>query len=528
MLENSNSELEKQVYEKRVIEEELRKSYDELEDRVKARTAELEQANKNLREEIKKHEATQKVLKETEARLSGIVLSAMDAIITLDANQNIILFNAAAEKMFLCSANDAVGSPINKFIPERFNKAHTQHIQKFGKAGVTNRKMGALGDVSGVRGSGEEFPIEASISQVETSGQNFYTVILRDITDRKRAEQALRESEARFRTMADTAPVLIWMTDSNGQLNYFNKVWLAFKGRTMKEEIKAGKSEGIHPDDFNSSLENYSSSFNVRDEFQMEYRLKRYDGNYRWMLDTGIPRFTEDENFIGYIGSCIDITDRKQFEEQIHDSLKEKEILLKEIHHRVKNNLQIISSLLSLQSNYVKDQNTLEIFKESQNRVRSMALIHEKLYQKGDLSQVNFKEYVEDLVSSLYSTYRDKTKNINFSINIKELLINMDLAISLGLILNELISNALKYAFPNKPEGEINVIFRSDGKNNYILTISDNGIGLPKNFEFPGTETLGLQLVKSLVEQHDAEIEFNRNGGTEIKITFLHGNGLES
>jgi len=157
-----------------------------------------------------------------------------------------------------------------------------------------------------------------------------------------------------------------------------------------------------------------------------------------------------------------------------------------------------------------------------------MALIHEKLYQKGDLSQVNFKEYVEDLVSSLYSTYRDKTKNINFSINIKELLINMDLAISLGLILNELISNALKYAFPNKPEGEINVIFRSDGKNNYILTISDNGIGLPKNFEFPGTETLGLQLVKSLVEQHDAEIEFNRNGGTEIKITFLHGNGLES
>lgn len=205
--------------------------------------------------------------------------------------------------------------------------------------------------------------------------------------------------------------------------------------------------------------------------------------------------------------------------EKIESSLKEKEVLLKEIHHRVKNNLQIISSLLNLQSGYIKDKDSIEIFKESQNRVRSMALIHEKLYQSKDMSQIDFSEYVSELVSNLFSSYSLNSALITLHQNINDILLEIDIAINLGLIINELVSNAFKHAFPEGRKGNLYISIKKD-EHKYELIIEDDGIGFSSEIDFRKTESLGLQLIITLVEQIGGEIFLFSDNGTKFVIKF--------
>ncbi|AVH69563.1 sensor histidine kinase [Nostoc sp. 'Lobaria pulmonaria (5183) cyanobiont'] len=212
--------------------------------------------------------------------------------------------------------------------------------------------------------------------------------------------------------------------------------------------------------------------------------------------------------------------ERKQAEEQIKASLQEKEVLLKEIHHRVKNNLQIISSLLNLQAEYLKDNQALEVFKDSQNRIESMALIHEKLYQSQDLARINFADYIQDLVTNLFYSYNVNSSAITLKMNVEEVFLVIDAAIPCGLIINELISNSLKYAFTQTEGGEICIDFYPNKVNLYTLTISDNGVGFAQDFDFHNTESLGLRLVKGLTHQLKGNIDFSSNNGVKYKIIF--------
>ena len=220
----------------------------------------------------------------------------------------------------------------------------------------------------------------------------------------------------------------------------------------------------------------------------------------------------------GGVVTFTDITERKKSEKIIEDSLKEKDILLREIHHRVKNNMQIISSLLNLQSSYFHDNAAVDVFRESQNRIRSMALIHEKLYQTGNLAAVKLKDYVQDLATHLMNSYNLDPRNVKLSSDIDNVSLGIDTAISVGLIVNELLSNAFKYAFPNGTSGEIKILYKPDNENNSTLIIKDNGIGFPENINFKQTESLGLQLVNTLVDQLEGKIELYKKGGTEFKI----------
>jgi len=205
--------------------------------------------------------------------------------------------------------------------------------------------------------------------------------------------------------------------------------------------------------------------------------------------------------------------------ERIESALKEKEILLKEIHHRVKNNLQIISSLLNLQSGYIKDKDSIAIFKESQNRIRSMAIIHEKLYQSKDMSQIDFSEYVSELVSNLFSSYSLNSALIILHQNINNILLEIDLAINLGLIINEIVSNAFKHAFPSGSKGNLYISLKKN-EQKYELIIEDDGIGFSSEIDFRTTESLGLQLIITLVEQIGGEIFLFREKGTKFVIKF--------
>ncbi len=220
----------------------------------------------------------------------------------------------------------------------------------------------------------------------------------------------------------------------------------------------------------------------------------------------------------GGVVTFTDITERKKSEKIIEDSLMEKDILLREIHHRVKNNMQIISSLLNLQSSYFHDNAAVDVFRESQNRIRSMALIHEKLYQTGNLAAVKLRDYVQDLATHLMNSYSLDPRKVKLSSDIDNVSLGIDTAISVGLIVNELLSNAFKYAFPNGTSGEIKILYKPDNENNSTLIIKDNGIGFPENINFRQTESLGLQLVNTLVDQLEGKIELNKNGGTEFKI----------
>jgi len=218
------------------------------------------------------------------------------------------------------------------------------------------------------------------------------------------------------------------------------------------------------------------------------------------------------------------LDEMRRAEDQIKASLQEKEVLLKEIHHRVKNNLQVIYSLLRLQSAHIKDKHDLEIFKESRNRVMSMAFVHEKLYQSEDLAMIDFAEYSRKLATSLFHSYAAYPEIIALEINVEDVFLGIDNAIPCGLIINELVSNCLKHAFPKGKKGKIRVELRSDkdlhAGDKFTLTVSDDGIGFPKDLDFRNADTLGLQLVTTLVKQLKGTIELDRDGGTEFKITF--------
>ena len=220
-----------------------------------------------------------------------------------------------------------------------------------------------------------------------------------------------------------------------------------------------------------------------------------------------------------------EIAERKRAEEEIKASLKEKEVLLKEIHHRVKNDLQVVSSLLYLQSEHIKDEQSLATIRESQSRIKSMALVHEQLYQSKGLARVDFAEYIQNLATYLFRSYGVNPDAITLKINADDVSLGIDTAIPCGLIISELVSNSLKHAFPagkagGDRESEIRINLHADDDNKLTLIVSDNGVGLPRDLDFRNTESFGMHLVNTLTRQLEGTIELDRSGGTAFEITF--------
>ena len=331
----------------------------------------------------------------------------------------------------------------------------------------------------------------------------------------------LRESQEKFRSVADSAVDGIITTDNTGKIILFNPSLETMFGYRIGE-IK-GKHVTIlmperYKEQFIYKLEKFKStgSHEFDGKTFESIGLKKDGTEFPFEISIATWGLTENK----FTTSIIrDVSERKRNEKMLQNSLNEKEMLLKEIHHRVKNNLMIISSLLNLQSRYIEDEVSKNIFKESQNRTRSMALIHERLYQSTDLKRIDFGDYIRTLSNDLYNTYVLDRNLIKLNVEVGEIMLDIDISIPLGLIINELVTNCLKHAIPVGKSGEINIQFQTLD-NKYQLEVKDDGIGFPENIDYKNTDSLGLRLVTSLTEQIDGEIELNNMSGTSFKITF--------
>jgi PAS domain S-box-containing protein len=362
---------------------------------------------------------------------------------------------------------------------------------------------------------------EESIALLKMVGE-----ILGNTLERKRVEQALRVSEERYVRAINAGKVGIWEWNIQTNDIYVDpnlKAMLGYGDREFSNNFHDWLGF-IHPDDISSvKVEINAYLEGVIQKYEIEHRMLHKDGSNLWFLARGTVIRNENGEPCYIAGSNTDITDRKQTENKLKASLKEKEVLLKEIHHRVKNNLQVISSLLRLQAGYIKDEQALESFRDSQNRVRAMALIHENLYQSNDLARIQFSDYIQKLTNNLLRSY-GVNRDIKIHLNIDKILLRIDSAIPCGLIINELVSNSIKHAFIAGSQGKIYVDFLELGHSKYSLTVSDNGVGVPDDIELRRNQSLGLQLVWNLVEQLEGSIAFNTKLGILFKITFVEQN----
>lgn len=344
-----------------------------------------------------------------------------------------------------------------------------------------------------------------------------------EIYERRRVEESLRQSEERLRFALSAADMVAWdWNTSTDEISYSDNAHSAI-GLPSKTKINTATEffNLIYPEDRDRVLQElrFQCTSANRNLYSTEFRLVHPDGSIHWMANQGKVSYDSAGKVIRVSGILRDITKQKQIADQIQASLVEKEVLLKEIHHRVKNNLQIISSLLSLQSGYIEDQQTLEILKAGENRIASMALIHEQLYQSQDLAKIDFPDYIQNLVANLFSSYDVSSEKIILHSNIERILLSLDIAIPCGLIINELISNSLKHAFPNNKKGNI-YIKLSAIDDRYHLSIRDDGVGLPKNIDPNNTDSLGLQIVAALTQQLEGSLDIHSHNGTEFKIKF--------
>ncbi len=372
------------------------------------------------------------------------------------------------------------------------------------------------GSVRIVLSQGEHMP-------VKKDQPSWMVGTVQDITERKREEQALRQQAQVIDQIHDS----VVSTDLDDYITSWNKGAEKLYGYRAEEVLGKHISLVYLDRDRQLSQKQLIDPLLELEEGGLEVQRRRKSGEL-FDIHLSLSLLHDDKGTpIGRIGYSLDITERKRAEEQIKTSLREKEVLLQEVHHRVKNNLQVIVSLLNLQADRVTDRQAREMFTESRSRVRAIALMHETLYQSKDLSRIDFGEYSHTLAANLFASYGVDPEVISWRINVENGFLGVDTAIPCGLIVSELISNSLKYAFPAGKHGEICIDFRRDDGNKCILVVKDNGIGLPKEFDLRKLESLGLQLVCTLTDQLDGSLELDCTEGTEFRITFAAGRTTE-
>lgn len=494
----------------------------------------IQELNKNLeytvrqqQNEIKFRKKVEKELRESEERFRLITENSNDFISLLDENDIYIFTNPAFTRVLGYNVEEIVG----KKGPADFVYPEDRKLLK-------NSGSSSIIELRYLRKDGDYVWVESSSLKVNYHGKEVTIRISRDITERKRIENErvklysqLEAQRIRIDNLIANVPGVVWEAYGepyapDHKVDFISNYVEKLLGYSVGEWLSSPNFlyTILHPDDRDKAVEEAKANYAKKKGGIARFRWIAKNGSVIWVESQSTCICDEAGNVIGMRGVTMDITEQIKFEQQLSSSLKEKEILLKEIHHRVKNNMQVISSLLSLQAKTIPDKETQELFDESRNRIRSMALIHEKLYQSKDLFLIDFKSYVVDLLNNLMISYGFRSKNIHAEINIENITFDIDSAITMGLIINELASNAYKHAFKGRREGKIAVsVNKQNGS--FVLIVKDNGVGLPGNVDVKRSESLGLQLVETLIDQLHGKCEIINNGGTEVRIEFPEQGG---
>jgi len=342
-----------------------------------------------------------------------------------------------------------------------------------------------------------------------------------DVSELKRIERSLRESEALYRSIGESIDYGVWICAPDGRNTYASESFLNMVGITQEQCSDFGWGDVLHPDDAERTIAAWQECARTGGTWDIEHRFHGTDGQWHHVLARGVPVRNEQDEIISWAGINLDISQLKQAEENLKASLAEKEVLLKEVHHRVKNNLQVISSLISLQADSQSGEQLQGVLGDVRNRVRAMGLVHEKLYQADDLAQLDFAEYADSLLQNLWCAQDAAAEKVRLNLSMAPLKLPVDLAVHCGLILNELVSNAFKHAFPGGREGEISVALAHNSTTGIVcLQVRDNGVGLPEDLAWRQSGSLGLRLVQMLAGQLRGSVQTGPGPGTEFQVNF--------
>ena len=466
-----------------------------------------------------KRKQSEQALRESEEKFRLLAETSPNAIL-LCREERITYANPAASKLSGYSGEELARMNFWEFVHADFRELVLHR-------GLARQRRESVPIQYGCRivtKSGVDRWVLVSGAPMEYEGMPTSIVNLLDVTDAKQAEEALRESEERLRLALAASKHAFYDIDVRSGVAQLSPEFPLMLGYAPEEYIPTldNLRELMHPDDRERAFGAYESTVEgVSADFSAEYRHRTKTGGWKWLLSLGkVMAHDADGKALRLMGTVADISERKTTEEQIRASLAEKTILLKEVHHRVKNNLQIICSLLDLQSDSVLDEQSRRYFQESRDRIRSMAFAHEQLYRSRNLSSIDFVEYLENLATFLINSYASDPGLISLRINADTLSLGIDLSISCGLILNELISNALKHAFPDNREGIVTISLSSGPDGLTALSVADDGVGFPADVDFRNTQSLGLQLVNILVKQLHGRIELLKDVGSTFVIQF--------
>lgn len=468
---------------------------------------------------------TQKKLNEEALKSQVILNSANQLVWALDEKWNITLMNDVFKARSINNFNKVPELGENFFDYLRETSPQLIPQWRSAKEKLNNRTTCHFEvTVEDIHGSKEIEDVTVSPILDDEGNLKEIACISQNITYKRAAERKLKEQAAKINTIFNSSAMIIWSVDERMRLVSFNEKFGREFFRWFGEEPTIGVDmlkilkKGVKKEAYANYKKLVKRVFNGNPE-QFEGVIYSESGEKIWLESFYRPMYSSGNKIREISCMAHDITDKKTIEYQMRESIREKEILLQEVHHRVKNNLQVISSILNLQSSYVKDEKSLSILRESQNRIKSMSFIHESLYQTRDFSKIEFTGYLRSLVTNLIHTYHIRNSEIELKTDLDEGYLELDQAIPCGLIVNELVSNSLKYAFKPGKKGCISIGF-SEEKGNYSLRLADDGVGIPSYVDFENTETLGLQLVNTLVDQLDGSISIDNERGTNYLITF--------
>jgi len=452
------------------------------------------------------------------------------AIISVNHVGRILYWNTGAEQILGFTSEEMVGHrTFVSLLPPAATGEHTALLSL--SHGVVAGHQSGSRVFPVIRKDGSSRLLRVALSPQSGKQEDVLGILMiaEDITEQEVAKQEAQQAERKLRLLAFTlncAKDAFIITDLENTILFVNQAAVEMYG--FAEEELIGKTITLlRPPDFSSELTEQIRVGTRNAGWTGEVQNARKNGEtFPIELWTSTVRNDQGEP-VALVGVAREITRRKRVEAQLRASLREKEVLLKEIHHRVKNNLQIISSLLSLQASKLSSDDMASILKESQTRVKSMALVHEELYQSDDFSRIDFADYTHRLTTSLFHTYRTDTTPITLAVDVENVFLTVDTAIPCGLVINELVTNALKYAFRGRESGNVHIRLAREGEG-YLLSVADDGIGLPGGIDPDTAESLGLQLVNTLTRQLGGTLAVTRDNGTQFTLAFVEQERAET